>query len=116
MDTNWKQIIYFLQKIGDIQFQEDVWFGGKYYDWACDYGEAVNLLDDYWYYDAIEGNELNLPSPQLEYILKFNESLINYDKSANVSINMLSDPSWLRIVNDSNEVVKIIESALNDKV
>jgi hypothetical protein len=106
--TQWNKILEILEKIGNINFQKDVWKDQKYFDNILSYGEGINTLDDYFFFDAIENRELPLDANLYLFIDDYIKKLLSY-KDSKV---MFDDPVWLKLVERTHEVIRIIKDAI----
>lgn len=109
MEKRIEFILDILGKISNINFQNEVWIQGKYWDRVSSFGESVNLLDDYGFFDDCKLFEKLLDKVEREKIAYFKELLLAYEQNGN---NILDTEEWLLITRLAQELVQIIKPLL----
>ncbi len=102
---NWKEnIICFIEKIGNLNFQYDVWVKGLFWDRVVSFGEAINTLEDYCFFEKIENKSIRFEDEKLQInLIDFSANLLSYQEPENVE-EMLRDEEWLNIVKQAKNV------------
>ena len=90
-----------LNKLSDIKFQEDVWVKHSYWHRITNFGEAVNTLDDYDFFDELYSDNLIMDEADLSILNDFRRRLLNFIEFENGNL-MLTDPSWIQIAKDAS--------------
>jgi hypothetical protein len=104
MDNKKEIVLSILEKLSNLDFQKDVWQDQKYWDAILNYGEAVNTLEDYGFFDDVETGKIVLQNEQEQKkLISFIDCLLNYEEPLNTEI-MISDTNWLSIVNKASEI------------
>jgi hypothetical protein len=94
MEHKKEKILDVLKKISDFRFLEDVWVNQKYWDEVLNFGEAVNTLDDYCFFDDVEEGRIILPDLKSQMGLKsFVADLLTYQEPSSPQ-EMLHDLKW----------------------
>ncbi len=110
MESYHLNILYVLDKISDLNFQNDVWVRQAYWDRVLNFGEAVNTLDDFCFFDEIESGTIFLSDPndqiQLELFVK---DLLEYEESDDPK-DMLLDSKWIEITRISLRLKRLFEA------
>lgn len=109
MEKRIEFILDILGKISNINFQNEVWIQGKYWDRVSSFGESVNLLDDYGFFDDFKLFEKLLDEVEREKMAYFKELLLAYEQNGN---NILHNEEWLLITRLAQELVQIIKPLL----
>ncbi|MGN6399935.1 MAG: hypothetical protein ACTHMD_05750 [Flavisolibacter sp.] len=107
MQTQWRVIIEILKKVADIKFQREIWIEHKRKHPLFSFGETVNTLDDYFFFDSINDRELDLSLEDYQAIIRYNDKLLSYTVP-NIISSILDDPKWLDIVAETKDVIKIL--------
>jgi hypothetical protein len=96
-----RKILEILDKIADLDFQRAVWVHQTYFDEVLNFGETVNLLDDYNFFYAVEHQDIKLKTADdQEKLTNFANALLAYNEPLERA-KILTDPSWLSIVRDA---------------
>lgn len=104
-----QSILYMIERLSNLDFQMNIWVAQKHWDRALDFGETVNVLDDYCFFDDVETNAYNL-SQECDYKLKrFAMHLLSYSDNINPE-NMMKDNSWLNVVEEAKVTYEILKS------
>lgn len=93
-----KQYVLILGNLSDLQFQRDVWLDCKYPDRIFNFGEAVNTLEDYNFFERVECRELDLTEAEYLAVCDFSRSLFSYDEPVSDIGRMFNDKEWMVIV------------------
>ncbi|MFT6921969.1 MAG: hypothetical protein ACJA1C_000967 [Crocinitomicaceae bacterium] len=94
-----------ISKIADLNFQKKVWVQQKVWDEVLNFGEAVNLLDDYSFFDDIEDGNMNFDNSEFQSnVESFAKRLLDYEEISPTQ-EMLNDPKWLKIVELANKII-----------
>ena len=103
--SSWKDnIVSVIDKIGDLDFQQAVWLNGFYWHRVLSFGEAVNILEDYYFYDKVQNKSLTFENEELQLLLvSFSVSLLSYEEPNDVE-KMLRDKKWLEIVEKAQKI------------
>ncbi|WP_282040003.1 hypothetical protein [Saccharicrinis aurantiacus] len=105
-------ILDILSKIADTNFQKKVWVDQEYWDPILNFGEAVNTLEDYFFFEEIQNGAINSTNLSLnEELLWFSKELMKYDEPSDPSY-MLKDEKWLNICEKATylkEALKLID-------
>lgn len=109
METQWSVIIEILKKLSNEQFQKDVWAQHKYKHPLFSFGETVNTLGDYFFFDSIKERELNLSSEEYELLDQYITNLLSYTEPRDASL-MLVDPKWSNIMQSTNRIIDILKT------
>jgi hypothetical protein len=109
METQWSVIIEILKAIADLDFQKDVWLVHKYKHPLFSFGETVNTLEDYFFFESIEQRELHLPENDHEIVAQYIKNLLSYNEPADPSL-MFSDPAWINISASTKTVIDILQA------
>ncbi|MDF2380352.1 hypothetical protein JMG10_02655 [Nostoc ellipsosporum NOK] len=103
------KILSTLDKLADLDFQRAVWINQAYFDEVLNFGEAVNLLDDYNFFDAIEHQDIKLKTvDDQQKLASFANALLEY-KEPFERTKILTDPSWLSIVREAAHIRVLLE-------
>jgi hypothetical protein len=102
-----QNILDVISKIASLDFQQDVWVEGKYWDRVINFEEAVNTLDDYEFFEDIKANHIGLSENEQGRIENLLNKLLEYE-SRNPKA-MISDPNWLKIVQETGEIYPILK-------
>lgn len=109
MQTQWSVIIEILKRIGDIKFQEDIWVKQKHNHPLLSFGETVNTLEDYFFFDSIKNRELKLSEKNYKILDQYIKSLISYTEPKDTSL-MLTDLKWINIVQATESIIDILKA------
>lgn len=95
----WKSnIILVIEKVADLNFQYAVWVNGSFWHRVLDFGEAVNILDDYYFFEKVGNKTILFEDVDLQKLLiSFSESLLAYE-APNDTRQILEDEKWLNVV------------------
>ncbi len=103
------KILSILDKLADLDFQRAVWVHQAYFDEVLNFGEAVNLLDDYHFFDAVERQYIKLKAADdQDKLTNFANALLAYNEPLERA-EILTDPSWLSIVRDASQIRALLE-------
>lgn len=105
-----ENLIDILGKISDPEFQKEVWVDHKYWDRITDFGEAVNTLDDYFFFDLVEARKLGLKDSEYHLADDFVTALLGYEEPK-LPAKMLSDESWLKITEQARIVLNALQKS-----
>ncbi len=109
MEHKKEKVLDVLKKISDFNFQEDVWVNQKYWDEVLNFGEAVNTLDDYCFFDEVEEGKIKFSDSKAQMSLEaFVTELLAYEEPSNPQ-EMLRDPKWREISEKAAELNKQLE-------
>lgn len=112
MENQLQVIFDIIERISNINFQKEVWIQGRYWDAVSSFGESINLLDDYGFFDKFSYFENLLNKDESEKIKHFKNLLLLYDPKD----NMLEDKEWISITRLARELLPVIEQLqLNNK-
>jgi len=113
MNSRKVEILEIINKLADLQFQSDVWVNQVYWDRILNFGEAINTLDDYCFFDKSYYNKLKISKTELALIIQFQNQLLKYSEPCNTKL-MIEDPTWLQLVKDAKVINKIITESEHD--
>ncbi len=114
MDNSKKNILDIINKLSDLQFQKEVWIDGKYFDYISNYGEAVNTLGDFNFFEEFENGIINLDNENEQKILKdFVYKILSYNEPVHNIHSILNDNEWLEIVVLAKCVLKSLKKNFN---
>ena len=104
MENAKENILDILSKISDLKFQKEVWKEQKHWDKILNFGEAVNTLDDYSFFDS---NEIwgTLSDYEVNQIQDFKTKLENYEENT----DMLNDKNWILITDKAKEIHSLLK-------
>ena len=109
MEERKKVVLDILERICNIQFQENVWVNHLYEDIIFSFGEAVNMLDDYFFFEDIKNGKIRFLDPiNQDKLENFAADIIAYDEPEIISF-MLDDPEWTRICKEACELVNSLK-------
>ena len=109
MEHKKEKVLDVLKKISDLRFQEDVWVNQKYWDEVLNFGEAVNTLDDYCFFDEVEEGKIKLSDSKTQMDLEiFLAELLAYEEPSNPQ-DMLRDSKWKEISKKAAKLNKKLE-------
>ncbi len=96
---SWKEnIVHFIGRVGDLNFQYAVWLNGSFEDIISNFGEAVNTLDDFLFFEKVEDRSIRFNDEKLqENLVSFSASLLSYQEPNRME-EMLEDEKWLKVV------------------
>jgi len=100
-------ILDVIEKLSNLDFQNDVWVKGKYWDRVANYSEAINTLEDYNFFDDLTNNRIGLTKEEINITNSFVKKLLEYG-NRNPSY-MISDNIWKDIVKHSQLVSEILK-------
>ncbi len=102
---NWKEnSIDFIGKIGDLNFQYAIWLNHSFWDEILNFGEAVNKLEDYFFFEKVENGSIRFDEKELQVnLVAFSNNLLSYEEPKKVE-EMLEDESWLNIVGQARVI------------
>ena len=108
MENKKEIVLDILNKISDLQFQNDVWTKQLYWDRILNYGEAINTLEDYSFFDDVNNGviELNEKEEQRLLIL-FSKKVMEFDEFAEQK-PIATNLKWREIT----QMAKILHEAL----
>lgn len=96
-----ENILYILGCLSNYQFQIDCWKNGIYFDQYCSsFGEAVNSLDDFNFFDDIATCKFNFSEVLYSKVVNILSDLEQYQETE----NMLHDQYWIDIVKRIGQV------------
>lgn len=102
-------ILDVLQKISDLDFQRDVWVKQAYWDIVLNFGEAVNLLDDYCFFEEVEKKDISLPDIVEQNNMEcFIKDILEYEEPSDPLV-MLVDSKWIEIAKRGKRVKERLE-------
>lgn len=102
-----KNILDIISKLSSLEFQNDVWIEGKYWDRVVNLEEARNLLGDYFFFEDVDENRIGLLDEEQIKTKHFLDTLLKYKNRP--AEDMLSDKAWQAIVKEANEIYKILK-------
>ena len=109
-----KIIADILSKLSNPQFLKDVWINHKYWDNILNYDEAVNTLDDYYFFDKVEAGKIKFTDAETQKKLElFVKKLLEYDPPVFNHSN-LNDTQWKEIMKISKQLLKHIDQLVID--
>lgn len=109
MEQRKKVVLDILERICNIQFQKDVWVNHLYNDVIFCFGEAVNMLDDYFFFDDIKEGKIKFSDPiDQDRLEDFASNILAYDDPPNINI-MLNDTKWNKICEDAYILVNSLK-------
>jgi hypothetical protein len=108
MENKKEIVLDILDKLSDLSFQEKVWIKQEYWDQVLNFGEAVNLLDDYSFFDEVfEGKIKFIETTEQNKLESFVKELEAYQEPFNPN-DMLQDPRWRRISEQAAEIASFL--------
>lgn len=109
MQTQWSVIIEILKKIADLKFQKEVWTKRRYKHPLFDFGETINTLEDYYFFDSVKEREMPFGEKDYEALDQYIERLTSYT-APGVLARMLNDPGWINITQETKRIINILET------
>lgn len=104
-------ILYIFSCLSDSEFRRKVWVDGEYFDTYCSsFGEAVNSLDDFNFFNDVENGNIKLENNVLQIRLeKLMKDILDYQEPDSAAC-MLKDPSWIKIVDEASQIHALLNS------
>lgn len=95
MENSREVILEILNKISDLDFQQKVWIEQSYWDKISNYGEAINTLEDYSFFEDVNNGLIRtIDEEQQKLLLSFSKTIIEFDENGN-NKPVASNPRWM---------------------
>lgn len=101
-------VLDIIEKLSDLDFQREVWVQQKYWDRVLNFGEAVNTLDDYNFFDDVETNSMKFPNDQWRTLVYFSKKILGFEEDESAE-EILQNPDWIEITKIAKDVMKILQ-------
>lgn len=108
MENKKEVVLDILSKLSDLKFQNDVWTKQLYWDRILNYGEAVNTLEDYNFFDdANNGLILLKEKEDQRLLLLFVKKILDFDEDGEQK-PIANNLEWVEI----SQMAKLLHEAL----
>lgn len=108
MENKKEAILDILNKLSDLKFQNDVWTIQLYWDRILSYGEAINTLEDYNFFDDVNNGLIVLKEKEDQRLLLFFvKKILDFDEDGEQK-PIANNPKWIEIT----QMAKLLHVAL----
>ena len=107
MKDSKENVINILEKISDLEFQKNVWLKGEYWDKVSSFEEAINTLDDYYFFSDIKSNVIGLTQDEKNKVEIFIKELLAFEMA--IGETMLKDEKWISIADTAKDIIVILK-------
>jgi hypothetical protein len=106
MNQKITNIIDLLEKISNQEFQEKVWINQKIWHRASSFGETVNLLDDYHFFEDLESKKISMVDSKMNNLIKsFAAEILEYEEPTIIR-EIHQDLNWLKIMREAKVLME----------
>ena len=112
--NNTKEVITdIIRKLSDKEFQINVWINNLYWDPILNFGEAVNTLDDYSFFERKELEKIFFTEKliSIDELIEFGERLERFEEPEDLS-DLHKDLNWIEIMRKAEDIQMKINKPL----
>ena len=103
-----QKVLYVIEKLADIDFQQEAWIQNKYWNEIESFVDATNILEEYHFFDDVEQNKIGLVDYEWKEVNSFVSKLLEYDSQQDEKYTLF-DMNWIVITNEAKIIFEILK-------